>query len=985
MGILIQSNASATILNNVVANTSVGIRIGSGSQSTVVGTTAYSGNLANLIGGTQSFAIIIDPSEPLFVDLANGNFYPAAGSRIIDSSLDSLDDRPNMITVRSPLGLPPSPIIAPAGDLYGQLRIDDPSAAPPSGFGQYTFKDRGAIDRVDFEGPTCLLINPMDNDVAGLDRNPDPNDVLIAMIGNTVVRQFTIRLDDNGQGIDKNTVTADAVRVFQDGRELTAGLDYFFEYHSVSQEIRLESSAAAWAPKSTYTIVLTEAIHDLAGNSIQPNRGDGTTTFTITLAGFDFGDAPMFIDPAHAVSATRLPEGAAHLVVPGVRLGYAVDSESDAYVNSAATGDTDDGVVFLNGDFLPSRAAGETPEVKTIVVAASTAGFFDAWIDWNGDGVFDPAAEKIAFIDNADGALVEGENTLSFVIPAGLTNVFGMDVFETYARFRFTTTGLRADGSAMLPTGEAADGEVEDYRLMVVPPPGSVSGTVWNDLNADGLHDAGEPGLAGWTVFLDADDDGRLDPGEISAQTTGDGTYTLANVIPGVYTLREIVPTGWELVEPFAGFYTVTVVSDADSSGYDFFNRDLDPPTVVSIEIGDGSGAAANPTNADVVFFTVTFSEAVAGVDTGDFDLVVDGVSGAVIADVAPLSNHAFVVSVFTGSGDGTLQLNLIDDDSITDLSGNPLGGAGAGNSDFAGPVLTIDKTPPAVDSITLASANPSNAATVVFHVAFNEPVVGVDSNDFALAATGPTGASILSIVLTDGVYVVTVNTGSGDGTLQLNLVDDDSIVDAAGNPLGGPDAGNGDFAGPAYSIDKTVPQVVSIVRNDADPTNASTVGYTVTFTEAVTGVDAGDFAVSASGPVGYSILAVAGGGTTYVVSVKTGSGDGTLRLDLRDNNSILDAAGNRLGGAALYDGDFTGETYTIDRTHPTALNLSNNRVAESAPLGTIVGLLTSAGPHAGAYAYELVAGAGDADNAAFRVVGSYLVTNAAFDYAAKN
>ena len=32
--------------------------------------------------------------------------------------------------------------------------------------------------------------------------------------------------------------------------------------------------------------------------------------------------------------------------------------------------------------------------------------------------------------------------------------------------------------------------------------PISVTGNVYNDLNGDGMHDSGEPGLAGWTVDL---------------------------------------------------------------------------------------------------------------------------------------------------------------------------------------------------------------------------------------------------------------------------------------------------------------------------------------------------------------------------------------------------------------------------------------------------------------------------------------------------
>ena len=46
------------------------------------------------------------------------------------------------------------------------------------------------------------------------------------------------------------------------------------------------------------------------------------------------------------------------------------------------------------------------------------------------------------------------------------------------------------------------------------------------------------------------------------------------------------------------------------------------------------------------------------------------------------------------------------------------------------------------------------------------------------------------------------------------------------------------------------------------------------------------------------------GSGDTYTVTASTGSGSGTLGLNLVDDDSIEDAATNKL------DGGFTGEVY---------------------------------------------------------------------------
>jgi hypothetical protein len=35
------------------------------------------------------------------------------------------------------------------------------------------------------------------------------------------------------------------------------------------------------------------------------------------------------------------------------------------------------------------------------------------------------------------------------------------------------------------------------------------SGIKFHDLNANGVKDEGEPGLAGWTIYVDYDDDGE--------------------------------------------------------------------------------------------------------------------------------------------------------------------------------------------------------------------------------------------------------------------------------------------------------------------------------------------------------------------------------------------------------------------------------------------------------------------------------------------
>jgi hypothetical protein len=124
---------------------------------------------------------------------------------------------------------------------------------------------------------------------------------------------------------------------------------------------------------------------------------------------------------------------------------------------------------------------------------------------------------------------------------------------------------------------------------------------------------------------------------------------------------------------------------------------------------------------------------------------------------------------------------------------------------------------PPRVVASARADSNPTKADTVSFKVTFSNRVSGVDLNapfdDFRLVSNIP-GAAIMDITAaSETTYIVRVNAGTGNGTIRLDIVDDDSITDAAGNPLGGIGAGNRDFtAGETYLINKSITKVKSTI-----------------------------------------------------------------------------------------------------------------------------------------------------------------------------
>jgi len=122
----------------------------------------------------------------------------------------------------------------------------------------------------------------------------------------------------------------------------------------------------------------------------------------------------------------------------------------------------------------------------------------------------------------------------------------------------------------------------------------------------------------------------------------------------------------------------------------------------------------------------------------------------------------------------------------------------------------------PIVSSIKCAKPNPTSATSVKFTVTFSESVTGVDTtspfNDFTLTPKGVTGASITGVSGSGAIRTVIVNTGSGSGSLHLDLVDSDSIKDGSDNSLGGPGPGNGNYTrGETCTITKPTNVDVSI------------------------------------------------------------------------------------------------------------------------------------------------------------------------------
>jgi hypothetical protein len=165
----------------------------------------------------------------------------------------------------------------------------------------------------------------------------------------------------------------------------------------------------------------------------------------------------------------------------------------------------------------------------------------------------------------------------------------------------------------------------------------------------------------------------------------------------------------------------------------------------------------------------------------------------------------------------------------------------------FIGQVYTIDTTPPTVVSVNRSGPNPTATSTVWFIAVFSESVTGVDQGDFALARSGSATGTITSVTGSGTIYYVGISGVSGNGTLGLSAVDNDTIVDMVNNPLGGVGTGNGNFVGQVYNID-TVPPTDTVLPVAPDPRTSPVSSIAVVFSEPVTGFDLADLTLVRSG-----------------------------------------------------------------------------------------------------------------------------------------
>ncbi|MGL6076340.1 MAG: choice-of-anchor Q domain-containing protein [Fimbriiglobus sp.] len=386
--------------------------------------------------------------------------------------------------------------------------------------------------------------------------------------------------------------------------------------------------------------------------------------------------------------------------------------------------------------------------------------------------------------------------------------------------------------------------------------------------------------------------------------------------------------------------------SDIDNGGGGISRSD-DKTTfsLVSSVLAGNSIVGSSTANPDVFLSTIGS----AGIDANQSfigsseGLLINGAGNLGLGTNSAPANP--MLSPLADNGGPTLTHSTVTNSPLRDSGSNPSmlisdqrglprvfnGRADIGSFEFSPPVLTT--------TIFTLGSTTTNAPSVVWLVTFPEPVQGVSSANFQLLVSGPTGTSISEITSDFGgrIWRVTANTGDGEGTIALQLVNSMGILNLSGEPIS-----TAQTTGAPYNIDKTPAAIVSITRNNLAITNLGNVSWTVVLSEPVTGVDLSKFALAVGIPAGQNLSQVIGSGTTYIVTATTGTANTSIELVV-NLNGILDLAGN------MATDTVNGPAYTIDKTQPVItlstplLNITTGLFEVTVTLSeTATGLTTS-------------------------------------------
>jgi hypothetical protein len=238
-------------------------------------------------------------------------------------------------------------------------------------------------------------------------------------------------------------------------------------------------------------------------------------------------------------------------------------------VPNAYTVYVDTGTTRSNINFGARRS--NKPPVVTSVSDSPDGVKVGTTVTLTASGVSDPdgSVSKVSFYRDSNG--IAGLQTGTGGDALVGTDTTGSDGYRT----SFSTSGLAAKAwtyfAVATDNGGATSNVVSCTNTLTtsVTTTGSIAGTVFNDINGNGVRDSGDPGLSGWRVFLDTDGDWGWDSTEKYVYSDASGNYSLTGLAAATYNVREVSPSGWNRT---ASSPNVTLAAGQSTTGKNFAN-----------------------------------------------------------------------------------------------------------------------------------------------------------------------------------------------------------------------------------------------------------------------------------------------------------------------------------------------------------------------------------------------------------------------------
>lgn len=321
--------------------------------------------------------------------------------------------------------------------------------------------------------------------------------------------------------------------------------------------------------------------NDLDGDGLRGSGEPGLPGWTMRLTKPGGGSVTKQTGAGGSYCFAQLGPGS-HTIREVQQTGWVQTYPSSAggHIVSTESGKRTEGLDFGNraagGEFVPVSICGAK---------------FD---DRNGDGVRQNAEPGLA---GWTIELLAGTDTL---LRSVVTDGSGAYCFGQIGSGTYSIRELQSDGwvrkypsgtgmhTIVTQSGQNLVGlDFGNFRL------GRIRGKKFDDRNGNGIAEASEPGLAGWTIFADLNRDGVLNNPKVAgvcdssalepcAKTDASGQYTIGGFDIGVYAVREVQQPGWRQTTADPADASVTT-SGALLSGRDFGNVESGPAELLHL------------------------------------------------------------------------------------------------------------------------------------------------------------------------------------------------------------------------------------------------------------------------------------------------------------------------------------------------------------------------------------------------------------------